>query len=152
MASNERRKLNYAIGCLLFVMMMCLVGSARVITWYQRMTDCHDGRSPLRGFKITIDISQNQQLIEQLNKFADEYDFKFGVNKYTPDGEDFLIQLTRKDTEVIVTNTPFAQGEFDVWFLNNDCAHPTIASDIDNLVYGLKSFISEIPNATIADE
>lgn len=149
--SIERRKLYYAIGCILPVILLCLVGGIRAIKWYQQMTDCHDGNLPLRSLEVTIDVSQQPQLIEQFNKFAEENDFKFHIIKYTPNGEDFLLQLTRKDLEVSATN-PFALGEFKVGFYNNDCTHPTAVSDIDGLVNDLKSYISEIPGATITDE
>ena len=149
--SMERRKLYYAIGCILPVALLCFVGGIRVLKWYQQMTDCHDGNLPLRSFEVTIDISQQPQLIS-LNKFAEENDFRFHIIKYTPNGEDFLLQLTRKDLEVSATN-PFALGRFSkVGFYNNDCTHPTVVSDIDGLVNDLKSYINEIPNVTITEE
>jgi len=90
-------------------------------------------------------------LIDQSKKFADKHGFRFQIAYYTPNGTDFSIWLKRKDVEVI-TSTPFKPGEFDIGFYNNDCIHPTVASDIEGLVSDLKSLISEIPSVRITEE
>jgi hypothetical protein len=149
--SSGRRKLYYASGCILIVMLLCTAGGIGTIKWYQRMTDCHDGRLPLRSLEIIIDVTQQQKFIDQFRKFADKNEFQFHLVNYTPNGHDFLIDLIRKDIEVIATN-PFRPAEFNVGFYNNDCIHPTVASDIDGLVVDLKSFLSQIPNAVISAE
>ena len=148
---TERKKLYYAIGCMLLFILLCLGGGIGTVRWYDMWISCHNGRSPLESLEITIDVSQQQQLIEQFNKFADKNSFKFHIIKYTPNGEEFLIDLIRKDIKVIARN-PFTLGEFKVGFYNNDCIHPTVASDIDGLVSDLKNLISEIPNATIVEQ
>ena len=58
-----------------------------------------------------------------------------------------------KDVEVLILNNVIDLEKFDVAFYNNDCIHPTVASDIDGLVSDLKSsFKKEIPNVTITEE
>jgi hypothetical protein len=93
------------------------------------MISCYDGRLPLKSLDVTIDVSQQTQLIEQFRKFDRKNDFGFDINYYTPDGNDFLIDLKRKDIEVISTN-PFTLGGFEVYFYNNDCSYPTSGTDI----------------------
>ena len=100
---------------------------------------------------VIIDTSQSQQLIEQLQKFADKNGFRSQIAYYTPNGKDFSVWMKRKDVEVIA-RSPFNPGEFRIGFYNYDCIHPTVASDIDDLVSDLKSLLNEIPNATIAEE
>lgn len=135
--------------CLLGISLCTIAGT--IFAHYQKMTSCYNGRLPLRSIHLTIDISQNQQLIEQSEKFADNYGFKFDIAYFTPSGQDFRIDMTRKDIEVI-TVSPFKLGEFRIGFYNNDCLHPTVASDIEGLVTDLKSLISEIPSVRITEE
>ncbi len=93
----------------------------------------------------------SQQLVEQLKKFADKNSFNFEINYYTPNGEKFSVWMKRKDVEVVARN-PFVSKEFKIGFYNNDCIHPTVTSDIVNLISDLKNVLSEIPNVTITEE
>ena len=148
--STNRTKL-FTVGCLLLGLLSCVVGVVTV-TWYKKTTECFKDRPPLRGFVLTIDRSEQKQLIEQSRKFADKHRFKFDIVYYTPNGEDFLIDITRKDAELIVSNPSSTDlGKFYVYFYNYDCIHPTVASDIDDLVNDLKRSLSEIPNAIITE-
>ncbi len=145
----NRSKL-FTVGCLLLGLLFCIVG-VMTLTWYKKTTECFKVRPPLRSFAVTIDTSQSQQLIEQLQKFADQNGFKYQIAYYTPNGEDFSVWMDRKDIEVVVRN-PFDPGEFKIGFYNYDCIHPTVASDIGDLFNDLKAFISEIPSAKITEE
>jgi hypothetical protein len=139
------------MGCLLLILLFCLVGGMGLAR-YQKMVDCFNVRPPLQSFTFTIDRSQQKLLIEQARKFADTNGFEYDIAYFTPSGEDFRIGMIRKDVEVVILNTPVNLDHYDVAFYNFDCDHPTIASDIDGLVSGLRNFISEIPSATIAEE
>jgi hypothetical protein len=92
--------------------------------------------------------SQSEQLIEQFRQFAFKNGFRIDIVNPNQDGNDFRIRMLRKDVEVI-TRKPLTPGEFIIEFYNTDCTDPTIAADLDGLVVDLKSFIAEIPNATI---
>ena len=118
---------------------------------YQKTNGCYNDRPPLRSIDLSIDTSQSQQLIEQSKKFADKHGFKFQIAYYARNGTDFSIWMERKDVEV-VTSSPFKTGDFSIEFYNNNCLHPTVASDIVDLVSDLKSLVSEIPSATITEE
>jgi len=129
--------------------LFCVVGVVS-ISWYKQSTECFKDRPPLESLDVIIEASQSQQLIAQLQKFADKNGFQSQVSYYTPNGEDFSVWMERKDVEVVVRD-PFVPGEFKIGFYNNDCFHPTVASDIAGLVSDLKGFLGEIPNATITE-
>ena len=98
-----------------------------------------------------MDANQQEYLIEQSREFANVHGFRFDVVYYTPNHEEFLVDLTRTDIEIIITNS-FTQGEFEISLYNNNCIRPTTTSDIEGLVTDLKSLIREIPSATITEE
>lgn len=135
-------------GCFLLSVLFCVVGGASIIRRYQEMTSCYSARAALRSLEVTIDVSQSQALAEQLERFAKKHDFRFRIAHYSPNGEDFSVWLERKDVEA-VTRNPFVPGEFKSGFYNNDCMHPTIASDLSDLEKDPESHISQIPNVTI---
>jgi hypothetical protein len=137
------------IGILLLVLL-----SAGVVltlrTWYRQDYDCQTGKTPIKDYLVTMDATPPQTLIEQSRGFATEYGFGFDVVYYTPNHQEFLVDLTSKNIEITITNS-FAQGEFEVSIYNNNCIHPTQIGDISGLVQGLQSIINKIPNATITE-
>jgi len=136
---------------LLLLPLLCLAGGVALAKRYQQTYGCYDDRPPLRSFNVTIDNSQSQMLIEQLEKFANKNGFSYKISYYTPNGEDFSVWMEREDVEV-VTASPFTRGEFKIGFYNNDCVDPTLASEISGLVSDLESFVGEIPSVTITEE
>lgn len=140
------------IGWCLFGILLCTIAGIAMLARYQKMTSCYNGRLPLQGFDLTIERSQQKLLIEQSRKFADKNGLKFDIAYFTPNGENFRIDMIRKDVELVIWNIIMDLDHYDVNFYNNDCLHPTVASDIDSLVSDLKSFISEIPSAKITGE
>lgn len=156
----KRSKFWTGIGGVLLLILLCFAGGVFGIARYQKMTSCfgYDNRPVLASFEITINASQQQQLVEQFQKFAEDNRFKFhlgylhsGYQTPTPDRRPFLIHLERKDIGIDAINHR-AVGEFMIVFYNNDCIHPAVASDIESLVSDLKSRFSEIPNAVITEK
>jgi hypothetical protein len=137
-------------GCLVSLL-LCLAGGIVLINRYQTVTSCHGNSPPLTSFDVTINPSQNRQFVEQSRKFAYKHSFRFDVGDFNQPVDDFRIGMIRKDIEV-VTRSSFNPGEFEVKFYNYDCVHPTMVSDIGDLVNDFKSFISEIPNVTITEK
>jgi hypothetical protein len=146
-----RSKKRVGFGLLLGVL-LCAAAAMGGLAWWQRMTTCENDRPPLKWIDMTVDIDQQKQLIDQFQEFADKNGFKVGIAYYTPDHKEFLIDLTRKDVEIVISNSPFDLNLYHVTLHNNDCIHPTIASDIGGLYQDLKSFTSEIPSAIISEE
>lgn len=148
---STRTRQFFSAGCLFIFLFFCLAG-VTTVSWYKKTTECFKDRPPLRGFVLTINRGQQKLLVEQSQKFANGHEFKFDVVYYTPQGNDFLIDLIRKDVEVAITNTSFDLNKFYISFVNYDCIHPTVASDIGGLYNDLKSLISEIPDAKLTEE
>ena len=142
---------SFGILSFLLIALLCLAGGMIWTIRYQQLYGCYDNRPPLRRFSITIDPKQSQQLIQVLTMFANKNDFKYKIAYYGRTGEDFSFWMERKDLEVITTS-PFTRGEFNIGFYNHDCVHPTLDSDIENLVNDLKNYLGEIPDITITEE
>jgi hypothetical protein len=139
-------------GYLVISLLCCLLGTVAFV-WNQRNTACLNNNPPLRSFVVTVDRYQERWLIKPSQDFADKNGFRFDISYFDQHGRDFLIDLRRKDVEVLVHNSVIDLQKFDVAFYNYDCIHPTVASDIDGLVNSLKnSFKEQIPNVTITDE
>lgn len=154
--SAKRTKLIIA-GCLSFSLLgilLCLVGEMVAKTEaenWNRQYSCFNDRAPLSGFTLTVDRSEQTQLIQVSRDFAEKYGFNFQIEFNTPDHETFLIEMTRKDLDVTVANTGNNPDTYYVGFYNNDCIHPTVASDIGSLVNDLKNDMGQIPTGTITD-
>lgn len=151
MSMFNNRTNSFIVGCFSLTLLVCIVGASS-LAWYKKSTECFKNRPPLISFILTIDHSQQRLLIEQAQKFADKHSFKSDIAYYTPQRDHFLIDLRRKDTEVIISNGSFDLDKFDAFFYNNDCIHPTVASNIVDLASDLRRFISKIPNAIISEE
>ena len=147
MTSN--RSTWFTLGCW-SVLLVCIIAGL-VLTRYQMLTSCYNGRVPLGGFVVNINTSQRQLLIEKSQKFANENGFEFDLAYLTPSENNFRIDMIRDDVEVIMRN-PFKEGEFKVGFYNYDCIHPTNASDIEPLVTDLKSALRSISSVIITEE
>jgi hypothetical protein len=102
-----------------------------------------------RVVDITIDISQREEFFDQLRKFADKHDFTILIDAQPSGDEDFLIYMTREDVEIIGDNA-FTPGEYGFGFYHADLLHPVSELAFDDLIGDLKSFISEVPDATFS--
>jgi hypothetical protein len=131
-------------------LLLGLTGGIILYTRYQTMSSCLENQPPLKSIGVTIDPSQDQQLVEQSRKFAFKHGFRLDTISFDQPGEDFRIRMIRKDVEIIA-RSPSTPGSFEIGFYNYDCIHPTPAIEIDALVNDFKSFMREIPNVTIAE-
>lgn len=119
--------------------------------WIDQNHNCMNGKQPLKDYLVVTNSNQQEFLIELSRRFASEHGFRFDIVYYTSNQNEFLVDLIRKDVEIIITNS-FSQGEYEVSFYNNDCVHPTSASDIEGLATYLKRLISEIPSVRITEK
>jgi hypothetical protein len=139
-------------GYLVISLLCCVLGTV-AFARYQKTTACFNDRPPLKSFVVTIGSYQERWLIKPSQEFAGKNGFKFDISYFDQHGREYLIDMRRKDVEVVVSNNIIDLDKFDVTFYNYDCIHPTVASDIDGLVRDLKSsFQEEIPNVTITEE
>ena len=137
------------IGCLVSLLLFLVVGIF-LVNRYQTMNSCHGNQTLLVSFAVTINPSQNQQLIEQSRQFAYKHSFRLDVADFDHPASDLRILMIRRDVE-IATRSSSNPGGFKIAFYNYDCIHPTVVSDIDDLVNDFKSFMSEIPNVMITE-
>ena len=143
------RTTSVRVGCLA-ILILGLAGGIVFFTRYQAMGSCHENQPPLKSMTVTIDPAQGQQFMEQSRQFAFKYGFRFDTSGLDRQGNEFRMRLIRKDVEV-VARTPSSPGGFEIGFYNYDCIHPTMASDIADLVNDFKTFLSKIPNVTMTE-
>jgi hypothetical protein len=151
MESMPTKRVKWVIAGSLLGILLCIAAGAAMIINYQKSTSCYQDRPPLRRIDITIDKSQGKQFIQQLKNFAESNGFEFELSVYTPNGELFSVWMRRKDVEIVVVDH-YGPTDFQIRLYNNNCIHPTVASDLDGLVNDLRSFITKIPDATITEE
>lgn len=134
------------------ILLLALGAGFITLRWWEAQTSCYNARPPLHSFVLTIKRSQQDQFIAQSKLFAQRNGFEFGIVYYRPDHQEFLIDLTRKDAEIITSNTSFDLDKYSTSFHNNNCAKPTTAGEIVGLVAGLKQYYLEMPGAQISEE
>lgn len=143
------RTTSVRIGCAVTLLLL-LAGGISLFQYYRAVTSCHnEERPPLTRLNVTIDPSLDRQFVEQSRQFAFKHSFRFDLSDPDQPGNNLRVHMVRKDVEVIA-KIPSAPGSYEIGFYNYDCSSPTLASDIDDLVDDFKSFMSEIPNVTIA--
>ncbi len=137
-------------GFLVISSLCCVLGTV-AFAWYQKTIACFNNMPPLRSFVVTVSSYQERWMIKPSQDFARKNSFRSDISYYDQHGREFSIGMERKDVQVVINNVIDLE-KFDVAFYNNDCIHPTVASDIVELEDDLKSFInSEIPNAMITE-
>lgn len=107
------------------------------------------GKAPIRKVDLTLAQDQRDQLFEQLREFADTHAFAIRISQTDPTGKHFLVQMWRKDVEVIGVDS-VAPGLFlfKIGLYNTDDDHPVSLQVVDELIVDLERFIEEIPNVT----
>ncbi len=148
---REKRLRRWFVRGVIALVVVC-IGCATAFQQWQRYSSCFNDRPPLRWFDVTVDKGQQALLIKQVQAYARKNNLDLGMVYYTPDHAEFLMDLTRNDVEIAASNTPFDFTLFHVIFYNNDCIHPTNASDITALVNELKAMISTVPGTKITTE
>jgi hypothetical protein len=137
----------FTVIAAVFVVFCMAIGA-----WLWKSAACHNGNPPLHTFYVAINLTQKEQVIQTFEQFAKDNGFGFAIAYYTPNHEEFAVALTRRDTEIDAANGPYGLEKYVVTFYNNDCIHPTTASDMDSLVSALKGAVSHIPGAKVTTE
>jgi hypothetical protein len=121
-----------------------------LFTRYQAMNNCHENSAILKSMTVSMDPGQEAQFIEQARQFAFKHDFRLDAGFSELPNSSVRMRMIRSDVAIIVRN-PLNPGAFEIGFYNYDCIHPTLTSDIDDLVIDFKRFLSEVPTAWIAE-
>src|SRR5216684_4063429 len=119
MVAKPRKQI--LIASLLFSIFLCIAVGMVMIVWWQKTTSCYDHQTPLRSFVLTLSSSQEKALAEQSQIFAAKNAFKYHIEFFTPDHEDFIIDMTRKDLEILVYNAGNNLNIYHIGFHNYDC-------------------------------
>jgi hypothetical protein len=106
---------------------------------------------PIRSLTLTIDKSQREELFDQLQKFADEHDFRLVLTKYEKTGH-FLVELSGDDILITTSDVPPDPALVYISFYGKYPEAQVDEEVINTLVSDLKDFIYEIPNVTITEE
>src|SRR5687768_9983823 len=99
----ERMKL---IALIVLCLSLGLLGGVGIKTIAENMKHTPAEQLPRGGVTITIDKSQQEELFDQLESFADKWDYAIRIAPTTPSGEDFSIALWRQDINIFGAN-PF---------------------------------------------
>ncbi len=137
----------FVVAAALLVILGLAVGA-----WFWMTTSCHNGNPSLVTFYVVANPSYEKQVVQAFQHFAENNGFSFAITYYTPNHDEFLMALTRKDTEILAGNGAYGLDKYDVHFYNNDCIHPTTAADIEGLVSALKALASTVPDAKVTAE
>ena len=106
---------------------------------------------PIRSLSIELAVSQREELFTQLREFSEKHHLKFDVSFYE-NKKEFFVFMEGKGLEIIASPRPITITEIRVSFYEADSTNPPSEEIVDELFSDLKSFISEIPNATIIEE
>jgi hypothetical protein len=110
---------------------------------------------PIRSLTLTIDPKQREELFDQLHRFGDKHGFEFTFTDYGTSGNDFLVELLRKDINVFAVDIPDTSTIVSIRFYNHNFVMPVdekTMETIDELSTELKILLNEIPNVIIQEE
>jgi hypothetical protein len=140
---DNRRKLVWVIS--LFVGLLFVVGC---------LGDTLE-QLPIRSLTPTIDPKQREELFDQLHRFGDRHSFEFTFTDYGTNGKRFLVELLRKDINVLAVDIPDTSNMVSIRFYNHSFTNPVdekTIETVDELFTELQSLLGEIPNVTITEE
>jgi hypothetical protein len=106
---------------------------------------------PIRNVYITIDPSQRDELLAQIQKFASKWKYTILIDPNSLNPEKFEVYLWRSDMRA-VGDYPIGPGRLAVSFHYTNPAVPVPERFFDEEIADLEIFISEIPGATLTVE
>ena len=142
---TKRTKLTPVIY-LLLGLLLGFLGSKMAMA--EKTKDTSEGEAPIRIVEITIDESQQEELFDQLRKFADEWRYAIRIAPIDQYGEQFIVQMWREDIK-LVGLYPSDPGELSIGFYYTNPAIPVPGMFFDTEIRDLRDFINEIPGATL---
>jgi hypothetical protein len=108
--------------------------------------------APVRTLTLTVDTSQREEFISQLQIFSEKHGFETEIDYYNIKGEHFQFWMLREDIKITVGSVPPDPMLVYVAFYGNYPGASVDEDEINELLSDLKNFISEIPNITITEE
>jgi hypothetical protein len=87
-----------------------------------------EGQSPIQTLVVTIDLSQRDELFDQMQKFAGKHAFKNLIRdvevEVGPSGKGFFIEMHRSDIQILGVCEPSAPIMVSNNFYDEDSSHP----------------------------
>jgi hypothetical protein len=106
---------------------------------------------------IRLDENREQEVLDQLQKFADKYSLDFKLS-FSSDKSLFHLEIYGDGFHIISENRLHVKGVEDIFMTfytdtNNKTPNltPIPQETLDELFNDLKSFLNEIPNATVTE-
>jgi hypothetical protein len=113
------------------------------------------GHAPIRRLRVTIDPSHQEELFNQLQKFADKHNFKVVISDYSTSSATYQVELSRKDFIIRAIHNSHDVEIVSIGFYDQIRATPVPEETLDainDLVIDLVSYLEEIPDVTITEE
>jgi len=111
----------------------------------------------IKSLIITLDENRDQEVLDQLQKFADKHSLEFKLS-FSSDKSVFHLEIYGDGFHVIIGNRLQAKGIEGIFMtfytdINNETPSPTPIPQetLDELFNDLKSLLGEIPNVTIIE-
>ncbi|MBC7875525.1 MAG: hypothetical protein H7Y59_00015 [Anaerolineales bacterium] len=109
------------------------------------------GKSSRRLITVDIDIDQQKELFNAMQRFADQNGFAFRIAPLKPDGLTFGIDMWRRDIHIEAING-FSVDSFDVAFFETDSAfYPLPDWVVNSVVKDFKLSLEAVPTIVISD-
>ena len=101
---------------------------------------------------VDIDIEQEEQLFNAIQRFADQNGFAFRKALIKPDGFTFAVDLWRRDIHIEAING-FSINSFSVGFFDTDSAfYPLPNWVVNDVVRDFKLALEEVSSVVISDK
>jgi hypothetical protein len=111
----------------------------------------------INSLRITIDKNREQEVLNQLQKFADKHSLEFKLS-FSSDKSLFHVEIYGDGFHVISGNrlqVKGIEGIFMTFYTDiskTPNSTPIPQETLNELINDLKSYLSEIPNVTITEE
>jgi hypothetical protein len=149
MIGTKRSKWYLPIAGSILGILCCVLGCMSIVKGLGVINTTE--RLPIRSISIELDENKREGLFTQLRKFSEKHHLKFDLSFYKNNKEFFAV-MDGKGLEITVSPRPITITEIRINFYEADLANLPSKEMVDELFRDLKSFIGEIPDATIIEE
>jgi len=114
-------------------------------------TQYPSGIMPVRSLRLSIDKSQREILFDQLNKFAEKYEFKIDITDFNTNGKHFQFWMAKDDISIVASNVPPDPTLVAISFYWDNFWSPADEDTINDLLDDLMRFVSEVPDMKVLE-
>ena len=134
------------------LVIVLFLGFAFFVFGCNGLVEDSQGNLSIRGFLVRAEISERQELANQLQKFAEEFEFSFLIRevRVLPDG--IYIYMARDDLKITAVSDGGDPTLLDFTFHEQDPDRPTPNNVVEEIFNSLKNFLVEVPGIMIIEE